>query len=260
MNIIIRNTSPRIPQVHMALHVSPVQLEIIVAQSAEGEEGIDGATVHEGFAGLTLHQPQAFATTIEALWTHKQWKDACVWCLNFGPGIQPTLYNSTAESFPMRRTFGGTAQFFGLNSRLSLFVPYTEASFSDMCYTVLLNRDERFVANIPFEEGERADMERRFQRFLPTLTVSGPDALAPDARGEYTLRAFLDGEPCDQPLDVEMENVNGYLPKTRIRVRNGAAGFGVSALGLAPGDALKLKAGFRYWGAVAEKIVEVKDV
>ena len=247
------------PRSHIALHVAPTRLEIITALEAEGAGGIEGATVHEGFAGLMLQRPQVFTTSIEELWTHKQWKDASVWCLNFGPGTQPRLYNFIAESFPTRRTFQNTTQLFGLSSTISLFVPYAEADFSDMHFTVFLSdKGERLVANIPFEEKTREYMETRFRLFLPVLTVSGPDTLAPDAQGEYTLRAFLGGEICDQPLDVELEHVNGYLPKTRLRVR-GEATFRASALGLLPGDTLKVKAGFRYWAAVAEKNIEVTN-
>lgn len=246
------------PRTHIALHVSPTRLEIVTALEAEGEGGIEGASVHEGFDGLLLQNPQVFTASIEELWTHKQWKDASVWCLHFGPGIQPRLYNFIAESFPTRRTFQNTTHLFGLSSTIALFVPYAEADFSDMHFTVFLpDKDARLVANIPFEEKSREYMETRFQLFLPTLTVSGPDTLAPDAQGEYTLRAFLNGEVCDQPLDVELEHVNGYLPKNRVRVLGGEATFRASALGLLPGDVLKLKAGFRYWAAVAEKKIEV---
>jgi hypothetical protein len=40
-------------------------------------------------------------------------------------------------------------------------------------------------------------------------------------------------------------------------VSGGRGSFKIQALGLDPGDNIKIKAGFRYYAAVAEKIVEV---
>lgn len=246
---------------HIALHIEPQRLEIIIAQeTGDKDDGaLDGACVHEDFAGLRLQAPLHFTSSIEELWKHRQWKDASVWCLKSVDAYSsPCLYNLLAETLPARKTFRDASGIFGLESFIAVFVPYAEADFSDMHYRVLLSdKGERLVANIPIVEKGRDFLDTCFEELLPTLSISGPDSLNPDAQGEYTLRAFLNGEVCEQPLDVELEHVNGYLPKTRVRVRDGEGAFRACALGLLPGDTLKIKAGFRYRASVAEKKIEV---
>ncbi len=247
---------------HIALHIEPQRLEIIIAQETGEKDdcALDGASLHEGFAGLNLKEPLHFRIGIEELWRHRQWKDASVWCLKKSVDAYDSLclYNLLAETLPARKTFRDAGGILGLESFIAVFVPYAEADFSDIHYRVLLSdKGERLVANIPIVEKGRDFLDTCFEELLPTLSISGPDSLNPDAQGEYTLRAFLNGQVCEQPLDVELEHVNGYLPKTRVRVRDGEGTFRACALGLLPGDTLKIKAGFRYRASVAEKKIGV---
>lgn len=67
------------------------------------------------------------------------------------------------------------------------------------------------------------------------------------------------GEEIHHSCDVYIENVNGYLPKNRITLdENGRGSFKMYPLLLEPGDAVKVKVGFRYFPAKQEILFSIK--
>ena len=66
-------------------------------------------------------------------------------------------------------------------------------------------------------------------------------------------------EEIHHSCDVYIENVNGYLPKNRITLdENGRGSFKMYPLFLEPGDAVKVKVGFRYFPAKQEILFSIK--
>lgn len=58
-------------------------------------------------------------------------------------------------------------------------------------------------------------------------------------------------------MRVEVEATAGYLAHRVVELRNGTATFTISALGLSPGEQIKLKAGWRNYPGAVEKIITV---
>ena len=60
-------------------------------------------------------------------------------------------------------------------------------------------------------------------------------------------------------VDVYLEAHAGYLPRRKLALdpATGRAECPVTALGLGPGDAIELRAGFRYYSSAASHILRV---
>jgi hypothetical protein len=66
------------------------------------------------------------------------------------------------------------------------------------------------------------------------------------------------GDEIHSPAEIYLECVNGYLPKTRIRLdENGHGTFRFISLGLEKGDIMKVKAGFRFMTNSAEADIAI---
>ena len=61
----------------------------------------------------------------------------------------------------------------------------------------------------------------------------------------------------DKSPVIYLEAVNGYLPKTRVIPINGSVVFKYKALGLEPGDTMRVKAGFHRYTGLAELEIKV---
>lgn len=61
----------------------------------------------------------------------------------------------------------------------------------------------------------------------------------------------------DKSPVVYLEAINGYLPKTRVIPKNGSVAFKYRALGLEPGDEMRVKAGFHRQPGMAELTFKV---
>jgi hypothetical protein len=138
-----------------------------------------------------------------------------------------------------------------------ILVPYKDADFTEMGYSVLLPSESSVLeSNIPFERNDSAVPVANPMDFMPSLSIEGPESISPNAVGEYIITASRFGQPENRSLTVYLEAVNGYLPLTRLNV-SGSATFRVSSQYMQSGDSIKLKAGFCYRPAVTEYIMEV---
>jgi hypothetical protein len=93
-------------------------------------------------------------------------------------------------------------------------------------------------------------------KYLPQITLSGPNDLSPDAVGAYSVQITQSNAELTKPLDVYYESTGGYFPKNRITV-TGSNTFRFHALGLVAGEQIKIKAGFKNFSGAAEKIITI---
>jgi len=164
--------------------------------------------------------------------------------------------NLSGRTLSERITSGLAMRMGSEDALIHMYVPFADSDFQDMGYKIiLLSGQSRIFSNLSFVE-LTPEQHLSPTLFFPDLQLSGPDEMPSDSIADFTCCPFYEGEPTMRALQVELENINGYLPKTRLNI-TGPETFRVRSLGLEPGDEIKIKAGFRYRPAVAEKIVRI---
>ena len=140
-----------------------------------------------------------------------------------------------------------------------LYVPDTEARYSDMAVMPLLGPDTDLLCNLPVAAACTPARKTgpTVAVVMPRLHLAGPDAAPPGSTVFCAVEARQNGQPYPGLLDVYLECVNGFLPKTRLRVGDASVSFPVLTTGLEPGDTVKIKAGFRYMTAQAEHGIRI---
>lgn len=222
-------------------------------------------------------QGKNFIVRLEELRARQEWKDACVWLITFrgenaigmpGPVHDDlNLINFTAENFAARRD---KRIFYALHPEMTLccavFVPFASSSFTEMFYQVNLQdqnatfrSNQNFVEHVSAGFGPGTGPKLESTEFFPTLVLNAPDSIPKDGWLEGTIQAFFDGEPLsDTTLEVLLDSLGGYLPKTRFTIGDTPAPFKLSAYGLESGDVIRLRGGFRYRSSVDEKLITVR--
>lgn len=256
MNMLIKKALMK-PGISTILTVQPDKISLRVGYVVT-EGGIPGGDIHADLQGLQLAMQSEFVVHLEELWQQQDWHDACIWGIVYKKNKIPyAMVNYLADSQTSRRNQNYNKHFIHSFSPIKIVVPFAEADFTEMHYYVFAqDSPHSFIANIPFTEVDEAYMVEHRWDALPTLVLSGPDFLEAGATAQCTVSSFLQAQSFTYPLDVHLEHCNGYLPKTRLRL-NGTGTFPVQALGLRAGDTLKIKAGFRYLSARAEKIMRI---
>ncbi len=93
---------------------------------------------------------------------------------------------------------------------------------------------------------------------LPHLRVSGPESVAAGSEATLTVRIEdVNGEPINRTATVYLEAVAGVLSKSRVVAEGGVATFPVYATGLAPGEKVRVKVGWKYFAGVDDLTVAV---
>jgi hypothetical protein len=91
-----------------------------------------------------------------------------------------------------------------------------------------------------------------FDEFVPEIEIIGPKTVPSDGWVELGLELEHGHD-----TTVYLEAISGYLPKTRITTAHRKATFKVCALGLSPGDELRVKAGFKFYTGRGEAVLEI---
>ncbi len=76
----------------------------------------------------------------------------------------------------------------------------------------------------------------------------------------YAVELFdknIDALITDHSVRLYLETNAGYLPHRQVFTKDGVANFNLMALGLEPGDKIKLKVGWRNYSGADEKIIAV---
>lgn len=151
------------------------------------------------------------------------------------------------------------------NSVLTVLMPFRDADFARAVINVKANpaygilcdaasvyavtADGMQVGGLPPRPADRPAFA------WPGLSLDAPAQLPADGFAEVTVQLVDGGSKTPLPEtgpQVYLESDAGYLPKRRITLTDGRAVLRIGALGLAPGDRLHLKAGWRYYPGLAE--------
>lgn len=145
------------------------------------------------------------------------------------------------------------------NVAVLLYVPDTEARYSDMAVMPLLGPGTDLICNLPVAAACTPARKTKptVAVVMPRLHLAGPNTAPPDSTVFCAVQARQNGQPYPGLLDVYLGCVNGFLPKTRLRVGDASVTFPVLTTGLEPGDTIKVKAGFRYMTAQAEHGIRI---
>ncbi|MDE7065719.1 MAG: hypothetical protein K2O70_09680 [Desulfovibrionaceae bacterium] len=246
--------NPKMP-FHTIIGISDAVLDLTFARNADAATD-EPQIIRHGGREVAVEILNNFKIHLEELRTAQDWKDACLWGIGIVPFSRVHIYNMLADSFAARRPLSKNIVFIPTMTTVKMVVPFTEAAFTDMDFFVERPDAASFVMAAAVTELEFPAFVERRNACLPYVVMEGPDTVARDGYAAFTATVFRDGAVLEHPMDVELENVNGYLPKTRVRVF-GQGTFRVGAPGLEPGETIKIKAGFRFLGATSEKIVTV---
>lgn len=246
--------NPKIP-FHTIFSVSDDRLDITFAKTAD-EKTEQPQLIEQGGEKVALEIMNHFEIGLSEFWTAQDWKDACIWGIGIIPFSKLHVYNMLADSFAARRPLSKNVLFIPVMTTMKIVVPFTEATFGDMDFFIERPDASSLLIAEGVTELDYAAFAACRDASLPRVVMEGPDSVPQDGYADISAKVFHKGSPLEHPMDVEVESVNGYLPKTRLRV-TGSGSFKVGALGLERGDTIKIKAGFRYLGATSEKIITV---
>lgn len=181
--------------------------------------------------------------------------DRSVWCFmhqSDGGFLQP--FNSTLDYLPARRPATARHADKQANSVLTIYQPYADSPLDDctlvLSYNEALGYHHTFADTAPLTPGSPLPAN-----IWPRLRVTGPETLAPDSYATVDVEVL---HPEQDEIDTRcnstlyLEDVEGYTPISRAKVSQGRASFRVGALGLAPGERVRVKVNWRNWLGDAE--------
>jgi hypothetical protein len=202
--------------------------------------------------------------SLAALREDPTWADYTFWAVPANQAftlIYPPV-NRTADTCASKIS---RTQWQNLTSRqiaLELMVPHMGLeTFEEAGVHLYSSREYPIISNVlPYSEDgfvQGANRSRNDLRNLtvPDLGISGPDKVEAGAVAEFTLHVLNRGKSYDPPVMVYLESDAGRIPRPQLRDVMGSAGFTLDTSGLAPGDVVTLKAGFKYWSGKAVKEV-----
>ena len=215
----------------------------------------DGGDIDASLAGTRVYV-SALEYTLAQFRTRSDFKAVTAWDLCSRNMAVVDWRNLSARTLSERISSGLAMRLGAEDALIHIYVPFADSDFTGMGYKIiLLSPQSRIISNASFVELTH-EQHLSPMLFFPRLELSGSDEMPPDSVAEFTCSPFYEGELTTRFLQAELENINGYLPKTRLNL-TGPETFKVRSLGLEPGDEIKIKAGFRYRPAMVEKIVRI---
>jgi hypothetical protein len=150
------------------------------------------------------------------------------------------------------------------NFLVGLNVPFANSTFDECFVTVNLGQGacECLVDGLANEDIEESAYQ--FSGYVremefPSVRV---DAVAPTVKAGEPASFNLQmvdglGNPIARDADLYLETVNGFLPVTRRTTQGGKAVATVLTTGMQAGDAVRLKAGFKFYPAASDAEVAI---
>jgi hypothetical protein len=139
---------------------------------------------------------------------------------------------------------------------IHLFVPFKDSDFRTISIRVVLpTPDSKLFSNKKFELENPKDP---ISFDVPSLKITGMSTITAGGTNTMHISHVVNGEPTGRDSTVDLIAQNGYLPKTRLELHGGEADFKVTALGLEPGDQMKIKAGFFFFPSRSEFVLNVE--
>lgn len=198
------------------------------------------------------------------------WSDYAVWSFNMNQNgrleIPFNRHLLTRES----RAHARLANLLQPSPILLVYTPFADADFSRCSFVLQYNDALGCVHN--FDAAHQVppaaadwhtltfEQQLGVKGLLPALKLAGPDVIAAGEAAAFTVSLHDPDSAAlipDCASRLYLESDGGYLPKRQLVAASGAASFNLSALGLSPGEQIKLKAGWRNYPGAAEKIIAV---
>ncbi|WP_300300940.1 hypothetical protein [Ferrovibrio sp.] len=199
------------------------------------------------------------------------WSDYGLWVFNAQRnGSLEIPFNRYLESYPSKAHRQMILASKHQITLLMLCVPFARDNL-DKCTLVLKYNEDYGCAHnmpsplaMPATQIETNDPSINFlfgvKALLPSLRLVGPDVIGAGQMASYAVELFdknIDALITDHSVRLYLETNAGYLPHRQVFTKDGVANFNLMALGLEPGDKIKLKVGWRNYSGADEKIIAV---
>lgn len=145
------------------------------------------------------------------------------------------------------------------NAALTICQPFADSPLEDCTLFVKYNEAagyfHEFLGTIPRVQGTPSP-----QDVWPRIRLIGPTEISADGYATVHVEVL---HPERDEIDARcnstlyLEDVDGYCPNLRAKVTEGRASFRVGALGLEPGEKVRIKVGWRNWPGEADYIANV---
>jgi hypothetical protein len=248
---------------HYLLDVQPRTITLVTSVNDE-QSGQPGEIIHPDFTGMSLKSFPAFTLGMEDIKNRTDAKDCCWWGIidKLSDSSPHGVMNLTALSYAPRLPL--SLAWFGRNfyAQIRFFLPYLTGDFTQADFYVSLRPGFKLAANIQVATTTttRDAISQLKNEGMLEIALEGPDTAVADTPVTVNFQVTRRGYPIPCPVDVELESVGGYLPKPRIRTTaSGEGQFRVIPLGLEPGETFKVKAGFRFFAGLGEKVIQVVE-
>lgn len=163
--------------------------------------------------------------------------------------------NSYVETQVSKATQVDLARSMRLMFPLHIFVPTMDCDFTECSILAHVHPDLGLTCNLPVQERSIA-APPLIDRTALRLTVPAEVVAGGTARCSLELLDAA-GDPLARDCAVYLETTGAYLPKQRVALVAGRADFDAVALGLAAGDAFRIKAGFKHYSGVTDATIAV---
>lgn len=243
------------------------------AATLPGYTIVDGITVHQSWAGKQLIGYSTITLSLDEVKAQPAWADRSVWTGSgrflpdalLPPAKHTKLWhNITAETVnnKVRPTDHFTRQLrtspMDLGAFL-LYVPFKDVDFTGCDLHVLSKIDgvPHLFNGSPITDPETNPMDAQASA-MPRMQISGVGTIKSGDIGYLNLQLTdASGNPITHDCEAYIETVGGFLPMPRAQITGGVGTVKILALGLAPGDTMRVKAGFKFWSSDSEHIVQV---
>ncbi|MBF0354976.1 MAG: hypothetical protein HQL43_07060 [Alphaproteobacteria bacterium] len=216
--------------------------------------GRNACNVAEGEAPLAMPE---LVIDLSALKARRDWSDFALWLVGFNYRDNRVFapFNLYAVSAGSKNDPSQQALTDGRSYSIHIFMPTADSTFLDASFIVYVHPQIGLTCNLPVAEKAWTGQPLVDR---PSLAIDAPLEILSGGTVSCVLR-LLDhkGKVLKKSPDVYLETTAGYLPRLRVPLTAGRGDFPVSALGLAPGDSFKVKAGFKHYSGVAEHVFQV---
>jgi hypothetical protein len=225
---------------------------------SEGTVPVDGAALSQALAGKSIYIGEAAQFDWPDFQARNEVQDySCVvFPLHF-EGIQAP-YNRFIDTYLSKRSGQDEFQRTRVHTAFHLYVPEKGCAFTDCALHAFIGSDYPLIANV---KAVTKGVDAVMASVMPGLKLSGPAGISPEAYADIQVVATnADGTTRSSVSStVYLEEVNGYLPKRRVDLTGGVGQFRVGALGLAAGDTVRVKAGFRFYTGLGDITLPVGE-
>lgn len=239
----------------------------------DANDAVDGATVSQAWAGAFVKLVTRLELTLDELRALPAWSDRSIWTGSgsyvAALGVPQRLttifwHNLTAEAFNTKAKAGRGALRDLLDSRIDvspflLYVPLESSTFDD-CHLLSILASPQTIPHLLNGNPDSmfADPGALAEEVMPHLVVQHDTSVSAGGTLGFTIKAVDRAGnqiPCDST--IYLDAIFGYVPKTRVKLVNGMAYASVQALGLQPGDTVRVKVGWRHFRGDTDVVASV---